>query len=108
MAPATDKAIEQYLQKGRTKLLIVPIAFTSDHIETLFELDQEYIKEANEKGFEDVQRTEALNIHPTFIQCLSDLIKHKFSSQPVHPQLGLTCPSCDKSICKETKAFFMQ
>ena len=29
-------------------VVVVPVAFTSDHIETLFELDEEYVKEANE------------------------------------------------------------
>ena len=33
------------MERGKKNLLLVPIAFTSDHIETLFELDLEYAKE---------------------------------------------------------------
>ena len=106
MAPSTDKAIDDYLKQGRTKLLIVPVAFTSDHIETLYELDEEYIKEANEKGFADVHRTEALNIHPTFIKGLANLVKNKISSKPVSNQVALQCPHCTKSICKDSKQYF--
>eukprot|EP00835_Amoeboradix_gromovi_P002471 NODE_140_length_17926_cov_0.139620.p17 type:complete len:113 gc:universal NODE_140_length_17926_cov_0.139620:15426-15764(+) len=108
MAPSTDKAIEDYLKMGRTKLLIVPIAFTSDHIETLYELDEEYIKEANDKGYQDVHRTEALNIHPTFIRALASLVTSKMSKSPVSQQLGLQCPHCTKMVCKETKHYFNQ
>ena len=43
LGPQTDKAIEGLAKNKRLNILIVPIAFTSDHIETLFELDLEYI-----------------------------------------------------------------
>ena len=43
--PATDDVIKGMAARGRKNLLLVPIAFTSDHIETLYELDLEYAKE---------------------------------------------------------------
>jgi protoporphyrin/coproporphyrin ferrochelatase len=48
LGPQTNKSIKGLTEKGWTNIALVPIAFTSDHIETLFELDQEYIKEAEE------------------------------------------------------------
>jgi ferrochelatase len=42
LGPQTDEAIEGLAKNNRLNLLVVPIAFTSDHIETLFELDHEY------------------------------------------------------------------
>jgi ferrochelatase len=49
LGPQTDKAIEGYAKNKKLNLLLVPIAFTSDHIETLFELDLEYAKHLAEK-----------------------------------------------------------
>ena len=48
LGPQTNASIKGLTEKGWTNLALVPIAFTSDHIETLFELDREYIKEAEE------------------------------------------------------------
>jgi ferrochelatase len=47
LGPKTDKAIMGLKQQGHNDMLLVPIAFTSDHIETLFELDLEYGEEAH-------------------------------------------------------------
>jgi ferrochelatase len=57
-------------KKGQTDLVLIPIAFTSDHIETLFELDQEVIHEAGHPG---VKRAESLNGSPIFVQALADI-----------------------------------
>jgi ferrochelatase len=46
LGPQTNDAIRGLGRQGHLDQLLVPIAFTSDHIETLFELDQEYIHEA--------------------------------------------------------------
>lgn len=48
LGPQTSDAIKGYGEAGKKNLLLVPIAFTTDHIETLFELDLEYGKEAEE------------------------------------------------------------
>jgi protoheme ferro-lyase len=48
LGPQTNKSIKGLTEKGLKNIALVPIAFTSDHIETLFELDKEYIEEARE------------------------------------------------------------
>lgn len=48
----TKDAIIGLIKNGRKNLLLVPVAFTSDHIETLFELDIEYGELAREVTFE--------------------------------------------------------
>ena len=48
LGPQTSDAIKGLAKNGHKHLLIVPVAFTSDHIETLFEIDQEYLPEAKE------------------------------------------------------------
>lgn len=42
LGPQTDETIRGLCERGRKNILLVPIAFTSDHIETLYELDIEY------------------------------------------------------------------
>ena len=49
LGPQTDDAIKGLAKKGEKNILLVPIAFTSDHIETLYELDLEYAKELGSK-----------------------------------------------------------
>jgi hypothetical protein len=48
LGPQTSDALKGYAKKGVNDMLLIPIAFTSDHIETLFELDLEYIEEAKQ------------------------------------------------------------
>ena len=45
MGPQTDAAIKGLSKNGRKNILLVPIAFVNDHIETLHELDLEYADE---------------------------------------------------------------
>jgi ferrochelatase len=49
LGPRTDDAIKGLAEKGHRNIIIVPIAFTSDHIETLYELDMEYIEHAKQE-----------------------------------------------------------
>ena len=48
MGPQTSDALKGLARLGKKRAVLVPIAFTSDHIETLYELDLEYGKEAEE------------------------------------------------------------
>jgi ferrochelatase len=48
MGMQTNEALKGLARLGKKKVVLVPIAFTSDHIETLFELDLEYGHEAKE------------------------------------------------------------
>jgi len=89
--------------------VLIPIAFTSDHIETLFEIDQEVIHEANELGAEGrVRRAESLNGSPTFIKALSNLAsEHLANDEVCSRQMGLRCPGCKNERCLASKKFFM-
>lgn len=73
LEPATTKTITELGQKGVKDLLIVPIAFVSDHIETLHELDIEERHNAHANGIKNYVVMEGLNASPTFIKCLADL-----------------------------------
>lgn len=106
LGPKTDDAIVGYAKKGIKNLLVVPVAFVSDHIETLFELDLEYGHLAKENGI-GYKRVESLNADPVFIEAMADLVaSHLKAGEKVSPQLLLRCPSCTNERCGKTKEFF--
>lgn len=105
MGPQTATSVEEFVQKGQKDLVLIPIAFTSDHIETLYELDEEVI---GESGHADtVKRVESLNGSPVFIKGLADIAKtHLESGITCSAQMGLRCPGCKSERCLESKKFF--
>ncbi|KAI9350879.1 hypothetical protein BDR26DRAFT_907513 [Obelidium mucronatum] len=107
LGPKTEDAIKGYGKLGYKNLLVVPIAFVSDHVETLFELDLEYGHVAKEAGITGYKRVESLNDDPVFIQCLGEVVKGHLDSGCVSSkQLPLRCPSCINPKCATTKQFF--
>ena len=74
LKPYTDDAIAELAQDGVNRLVVVPISFVSEHIETLQEIDMEYREIAEEEGIENFHRVPALNTHPIFIQDLADMV----------------------------------
>ncbi|XP_059213908.1 ferrochelatase, mitochondrial [Centropristis striata] len=108
LGPQTDDVIKGLCERGKKNILLVPIAFTSDHIETLHELDIEYGQVLGEEcGVENIKRAESLNGNPLFMKALADLVQsHLKSNKPCSRQLTLRCPLCTNPICGETKAFF--
>ena len=62
---------------GKSKvndLIVVPISFVGEHIETLQEIDIEYKEIAEKAGIGNFRRVKALNTHPSFIEGLSELV----------------------------------
>lgn len=101
----TSDTVTEYIAKGQKNLILIPVAFTSDHIETLYELDEEVIGESGHK--DTIKRSESLNGHPVFIQALADIAKaHLDSGMVCSKQLGLRCPGCRSEKCAESKKFF--
>ncbi|KAK4933891.1 ferrochelatase hem15 [Elasticomyces elasticus] len=102
----TSETVKNYVKRGQTNLILVPIAFTSDHIETLYEIDLEVMEEDahNNPG---VKRAESLNGSPIFIQALADVAKqHLDSGMSCSRQMGLRCQGCTSERCLESKKFF--
>ncbi|KAI5475265.1 ferrochelatase [Pseudohyphozyma bogoriensis] len=107
LGPQTSDAIKGLAKQGHNNMLLVPVAFTSDHIETLFELDLEYIEEAKEMGLTGVKRCESLNDSPHFIRAIADIAAaHLANPQAVSTQLKLRCPGCTNEKCKKQKEWF--
>ncbi|MDD2271329.1 MAG: ferrochelatase [Desulfuromonadaceae bacterium] len=75
LEPSTEAKITELAAAGCKQLLMVPLSFVSDHIETLYEIDIQYRDEAAALGIVDFRRTEALNSSPAFISCLAQLVR---------------------------------
>jgi protoporphyrin/coproporphyrin ferrochelatase len=74
LKPYTEETIEELAAEGIKNLLVVPISFVSEHIETLQEIDMEYREVAEHAGIENFRRVPALNTHPIFINDLADMV----------------------------------
>ena len=73
LAPSTEDKIQELAKEGVKNILMVPISFVSDHIETLYEIDILYKNLAGALGVQ-MKRTESLNTHPVFIEALKDIV----------------------------------
>ena len=75
LEPSTDEMIKELAGRGVENLLVVPISFVSDHIETLYEIDILYKDLAKSLGMR-LERAESLNTSPLFISALADIVKN--------------------------------
>jgi protoporphyrin/coproporphyrin ferrochelatase len=81
----------------------VPVAFVSEHSETLVELDIEYAKLAAESGVPDYIRVSTVRTHPAFIGALASLVVTALGAQtPVTCAPGRICPR--SNVCGHDKA----
>lgn len=75
LEPFTNDVIVKLGQEGIHDVLVVPISFVSEHIETLYELDILYKKVAADAGVKNFRRVPALNSDPAFIRALADIVE---------------------------------
>ena len=83
LQPYTDEAIEDLAENGVKELVVVPISFVSEHIETLEEIDMQYREIAEQAGIETFARVPAPDTDPTFIKALADLAIQALRDQPI-------------------------
>jgi ferrochelatase len=75
LKPSTGNMISALARRGVKKLIVIPIAFVSDHIETLCEIDIEYRHQAETEGIADFRMSRAVETHPGFISALADTVE---------------------------------
>ncbi|KAL7520453.1 hypothetical protein ACHAWX_005172 [Stephanocyclus meneghinianus] len=74
LRPYTDDVLPSLGEQGVKNLVVVPISFVSEHIETLEEIDIEYRELALESGITNWRRSPALNTDATFINDMADMV----------------------------------
>ncbi len=76
LEPATDHLLMELARKGKKRIVVLPISFVSDHVETLYEIDMLYGEMMRNEGVQ-LFRAPALNDDPVFLDALYDLAASK-------------------------------
>jgi ferrochelatase len=95
IGPYTDQEVERAGADG-VPLVLCPIAFVSEHIETLVEMDDEYAKLAAHSGVPSYVRVPTLSTRPEFIEALAALVRRHLGATSAQAlggaDLTRTCP----------------
>ncbi len=79
LGPSLIEKLRRIAAAGGRRVLVAPIGFVCDHMEVLYDLDIEARERAADLGLE-LWRTESLNVNPTFIAALADVVESAESS----------------------------
>ena len=79
LEPYLEDEIKRLAAEGVHRLVVVPVSFVSDHIETLFELDQLYADQARKHGVTNYYRARAFNGDPEFPRVLRSILSEATS-----------------------------
>jgi len=74
IGPEVEPTLDRIVQEGFKAVLEIPIGFTCDHMETLYDIDIVHRAHANKLGL-NFERAESLNTSPLFIKALADIVK---------------------------------
>ena len=80
--------------------MVVPIGFTCENLETVYEIDLEYIRDLAEGIYDRVERVPCPDAHPDFVEVLADVVARNVESGEFKTaNLKLRCPDCKFDIC---------
>jgi protoporphyrin/coproporphyrin ferrochelatase len=82
LEPSLRQTIERLAHSGEKQLLVIPIAFVTEHIETLHEINMEARAEALSAGIEQFEMMPALGDSATFVDALASLVRSALAGQP--------------------------
>ncbi len=88
LRPTMHETIKRLAAEGSKHLLVVPVSFVSDHVETLHELEIEHREQARLLGIADYRVTPGLNDSPRFIRALSALVQALVASGTCRAHCG--------------------
>ena len=101
LGPSTEQVIRRLGERGHRHVLVIPIGLTSDHIETLSELDREYGEVAHGAGITSYVRAPALNDRSRFLEALAEIVRdHLAAGVPYTTQYPLRCAGCTNPECR--------
>ncbi|RMF56913.1 MAG: ferrochelatase [Bacteroidetes bacterium] len=74
LAPETEETVVELARQGARAVLMVPVSFVSDRLETVYRLDVRLREKAEQRGLVHFEVTSGLNCHPLFIEALSEVV----------------------------------
>lgn len=80
LGPEVGDVLAELATGGKRRVLVVPIGFTADHIETLYDIDIAMRDKAESLGLM-FERTESLNVSPKFIEALAGVVRERLRVQ---------------------------
>ena len=101
LKPYTEEALEALGEAKTRDLVVVPISFVSEHIETLEEIDIEYRELATESGVVNFRRVRALDTYPPFIKGLADMVSASLDGPEVNLDQAAELPTTVKLYPQE-------
>ena len=110
LEPDINDAIELLPAAGRKAVVIVPLGFVSDHMEVLWDLDNEALETAQEQGLAAV-RVPTPGTHPEYVAGLVDLVLERVQGTPVADrpamtELGPWYDVCRPGCCENVRLGF--
>lgn len=75
LSPYTEETLDELAAAGEKAVVVVPVAFTGEHVETLQELDIVYRERASARGLTSFARARTVGTHPAFIDALAALAR---------------------------------
>jgi ferrochelatase len=75
LQPSMHATIKRLAEEGRRRMLVIPVSFVSDHVETLHEIDIEHRAQAVASGIREYRMVPGLNDAPRFIGVLGNLVR---------------------------------
>ncbi len=97
LEPDINDAIEALTD--RTAVIIVPLGFVSDHMEVMWDLDEEATETAENRGLW-VTRTPTPGVHPAFVGALVDLVQERLEGRPVEQRKNTTTIGPWFDVCR--------
>lgn len=100
LGPRVEPALTRLAERGHRAVLVVPVSFVGDHIETLYEIDDLFAAHAREVGIEAFHRPPPLDTHPRFVDALATVVARALEG-PVRRR-------CVRCLLPKDEAFFTQ
>jgi ferrochelatase len=85
IGPSTGEVVDRLAAEGVKDVVVVPISFVSDHIETLYEVDMLYGEQARKRGIVNFRRVEGLNDSPLFLDALAAIVEPRLTPGGASP-----------------------
>jgi ferrochelatase len=103
IGPGTEEMLIQLARQGVRNVLVVPLSFVSDHIETLYEVDMLFAEAARKAGITGYWRTDAMNTSPRFVAALAGLVEDHVGRREAGGCSG-RCGCCENETIAVTAA----
>jgi ferrochelatase len=82
--PSLEESLDQLRREQVEQLVVQPISFVSENLETLYDLDIQFKKQCLSAGIKNYIRVPAPGTHPMYIEALASLVRHEIIDWEAH------------------------